>query len=160
MITPVEESNPLALSASRSAVLEPATVEQVVVGQVDAMGDMALAPEAKVDLAGKLIKDTSFEKTCPFERTCPFGYAPFRNKDKVEVDIVIQQGPLLAGIEIKASATVTSGDFKGLSKLREACREDFSAGVVFYDGENVLPFGNRMFAVPISAVVPIPHMTQ
>lgn len=84
----------------------------------------------------------------------------FRNKDKVEVDIVIQQGPLLAGIEIKASATVTSRDFKGLSKLREACRENFSAGVVFYDGENVLPFGDRMFAVPISAVVPIPHMTQ
>lgn len=78
----------------------------------------------------------------------------FRNKDKVEVDMVIQQGPLLAGIEIKASATVTSRDFKGLSKLKDACGDDFTAGVVFYDGESLLPFGDRMFAVPISSLVP------
>ena len=78
----------------------------------------------------------------------------FRNKDKVEVDIVIEQGRQLAGIEIKASATVTAGDFKGLKKLKNACGERFGAGVVFYDGENVLPFGDKLFAVPISTLAP------
>ncbi len=78
----------------------------------------------------------------------------FRNKDKVEVDILIERGRQLAGIEIKASATVTSSDFKGLKKLKEACGEQFAAGVVFYDGENILPFGDRLFAVPISVLTP------
>ena len=79
----------------------------------------------------------------------------FRNKDRVEVDIIIEQGRQLAGIEVKASATVTQSDFKGLNKLKEACGERFSAGVVFYDGENILPFGEKLFAVPISLLTPL-----
>ena len=78
----------------------------------------------------------------------------FRNKDQVEVDIVIEQGRQLAGIEVKASATVTRSDFKGLEKLKDACREQFAAGVVFYDGETILPFGEKLFAVPISLLTP------
>ena len=77
----------------------------------------------------------------------------FRNKDKVEVDIIIEQGRQLAGIEIKAAATVTQSDFKGLNKLKEACGKSFSAGVVFYDGESILPFGEKLFAVPISMLI-------
>lgn len=78
----------------------------------------------------------------------------YRDKDKVEVDIVIEQGRQLAGIEIKAAATVTRGDFKGLNRLKEACGERFAAGVVFYDGTHILPFGERLFAVPISVLIP------
>ena len=74
----------------------------------------------------------------------------FRNKDKVEVDIIIEQGQQMAGIEIKAAASVTQSDFKGLNKLKDACGKQFSAGVVFYDGETILPFGDKLFAVPIS----------
>ena len=74
----------------------------------------------------------------------------FRNKDKVEVDIIIEQGRLQAGIEIKAAATITKNDFKGLNKLKDACGKQFAAGVVFYDGEAILPFGERLFAVPIA----------
>lgn len=74
----------------------------------------------------------------------------FRNKDKVEVDLIIEQGKQLAGIEVKASATVTAADFKGLIKLKAACGKQFSAGVVFYDGENILSFGEKLFAVPVS----------
>jgi len=79
----------------------------------------------------------------------------FRNKDKVEVDIIIQQGLSIAGIEIKASATVIASDFKGLNKLKDAVGEKFAAGVVFYDGESVVPFGERLFAVPISVLTHI-----
>jgi predicted AAA+ superfamily ATPase len=76
----------------------------------------------------------------------------FRNKDQIEVDIIIEQGAQLAGIEIKAASTFTASDFKGLNKLKEAYGKQFIAGVVFYDGENVLPFGDKLFAVPISAL--------
>lgn len=76
----------------------------------------------------------------------------FRNKDKVEVDIIIEQGRLLAGIEVKASATVRKEDFKGLNKLRDTCGKNFAAGIVLYDGESILPFGDRLFAIPISTM--------
>ncbi len=78
----------------------------------------------------------------------------FRNKDKVEVDIIIEQSRQIAGIEIKAAASVTQSDFKGLNKLKDACSEQFAAGVVFYDGETILPFGEKLFAVPISLLSP------
>ena len=78
----------------------------------------------------------------------------FRNKDKVEVDIIIEKNRQLAGIEIKAAATVTVQDFKGLTKLKEASGEKFAAGVVFYDGERILSFGEKLYAVPISILTP------
>lgn len=78
----------------------------------------------------------------------------FRDKDKVEVDIILQQGKRLAGIEVKASATITQNDFNGLRKLKNANGESFAAGVVFYDGDVILPFGERLFAVPVSMLVP------
>lgn len=81
------------------------------------------------------------------------GFHHFRNKDGVEVDIVLERSnQQIAGVEIKAASTVTAADFRGLRKLQEAVGEGFSAGVVLYDGEVVAPFGNRLFAVPIRAL--------
>ena len=74
----------------------------------------------------------------------------YRDKDQVEVDIVIERGvTAVAGVEIKASATVVPSDFRGLYKLRQAVGEKFAAGVVLYDGAIASSFGDRMFAVPI-----------
>jgi hypothetical protein len=77
----------------------------------------------------------------------------FRDKDNFEVDIVLERGAHeLAGIEVKAGATVTAADFRGLRKLREAAGDRFIAGVVLYDGEACAGFGDRLFAVPIRAL--------
>lgn len=74
----------------------------------------------------------------------------FRDKDGVEVDIVIEgSGQRVAGVEVKAAATVTTSDFRGLRKLKESAGKRFAGGVVLYDGEAVAPFGDRMFAVPL-----------
>ncbi|MCH2557683.1 MAG: ATP-binding protein [Alcanivorax sp.] len=81
-------------------------------------------------------------------------FCHYRDKDKLEVDIIIEQGRQLAGIEIKAAATVTQGDFKGLKRLKDVTGERFAAGVVFYDGDTLLPFGERLFAVPIGILTP------
>jgi uncharacterized protein len=83
----------------------------------------------------------------------PVAFFHFRDKDGMEVDIVLERGPMeLAGIEVKASSTVIAADFRGLRKLGDAARDRFSAGVVLYDGETVVPFGERLFAVPIRAL--------
>ena len=74
----------------------------------------------------------------------------FRNKDDVEVDIVIEGGAgRVAGVETKASGTVHPADFRGLRKLQAALGDRFVGGVVVYDGEATVPFGDRMHAVPV-----------
>ena len=77
----------------------------------------------------------------------------YRDKDQNEADFVIEsvQGEIV-GIEVKAAATVTSSDFKGLRKLADACADDFKLGIVAYDGANIVPFGERMFAAPIACL--------
>lgn len=77
----------------------------------------------------------------------------FRDKDGYEVDVVLERGSHdVAGIEVKAAATVTAGDFRGLKKLAGAAGNKFRAGVVLYDGETSVSFGNKMYAVPVSAL--------
>ncbi|MGH8210004.1 MAG: ATP-binding protein [Steroidobacteraceae bacterium] len=75
-----------------------------------------------------------------------------RDKDGYEVDIVVQRGAHYAGIEIKAASSVREGDFRGLKRLRELLGRRFNSGIVLYDGEQVLPFGERLLAVPVSAL--------
>lgn len=77
----------------------------------------------------------------------------YRDKDGVEVDIVIERGARqIAGIEIKASATVTVADFRGLRRLKEVSGKHFAGGVVLYDGETSASFGDGLHAVPIRAL--------
>ena len=56
---------------------------------------------------------------------------------------------VVAGVEVKLSGTVVAKDFRGLKKLREAVGARFTAGVVLYDGEVTIPFGEGLFAVPL-----------
>ena len=83
----------------------------------------------------------------------PADFLHYRDRDGVEVDLVIERGTrALAGVEVKAAATATARDFRGLEKLRDATGERFAAGVLLYDGQATLSFGDRLFAVPISAL--------
>ncbi len=77
----------------------------------------------------------------------------FRDKDAAEVDIVLERGAReVAGVEVKASATVTAADFRGLRRLAGAAGKRFMGGVVLYDGEASASFGEGLFAVPIRAL--------
>ncbi len=70
-----------------------------------------------------------------------------------EVDIVLERDDgMIAGIEVKASATVRSGDFAGLRTLAEACGERFAYGVVLYDGAEIVPFADNLAAAPLSCL--------
>lgn len=83
----------------------------------------------------------------------PVTFSHFRDKDQVEVDFVLESGGCIAGVEVKASATVTSDDFKGLRKLQNAVsRSTFTTGVVLYDGKAAVSFGPNLYAVPVSSL--------
>jgi hypothetical protein len=54
----------------------------------------------------------------------------------------------IIGIEVKASATVGGADFRRLKKLQNLTSDRFVSGIVLHDGDRVLPFGERLWAVP------------
>jgi len=58
----------------------------------------------------------------------------------------------VVGIEVKAGASIDSRDFNGLRTLAEACGAKFVRGVILYGGDEVVPFDNKMAAVPIHAL--------
>ncbi len=77
----------------------------------------------------------------------------FRDQQMREVDIVLERDDgMIVGIEVKASATVRSSDFGGLRTLAEACGDRFAYGVVLYDSTDVVPFGERLAAAPLSCL--------
>jgi predicted AAA+ superfamily ATPase len=72
---------------------------------------------------------------------------------RFEVDAVLERrGGELVGVEAKASATPSKRDFRGLEELRDSRGDDFLAGVVIHPGEQTIPFGDRMWALPVSAL--------
>ena len=80
----------------------------------------------------------------------PVQFHHLRDRDGAEVDLVMERsGRQLVGVEVKAAATVRRKDFSGLHKLQDAVGDRLVAGVVLYDGEATLPFGNGLWAVPI-----------
>ena len=77
----------------------------------------------------------------------------YRDTDKFEVDFVIENatGDLI-GIEAKASATVNEKDLRGLKKLLSLAEKQCKLGVLFYDGTETMPLGERLWAVPLSSL--------
>ena len=77
----------------------------------------------------------------------------FRHRDMREVDILLERDDgMIVGIEVKASATVKASDFAGLRALAEACGDRFAFGAVLYDNMDVVPFGDRLVAAPLSCL--------
>jgi hypothetical protein len=74
----------------------------------------------------------------------------YRDKDKVEVDLVITRGQRTWGVEVKSSMTATSSDGRGLRRLAEHCGPDYQGGVVLYGGEDAFPLGGGNLAMPLS----------
>ncbi|MCU0797482.1 MAG: ATP-binding protein [Akkermansiaceae bacterium] len=77
----------------------------------------------------------------------------YRDKDQVEVDLVITRGRDVWGVEVKASATLKADDGKGLRRLAAICGKDYRGGLVLYDGSDVLPLSRE----PLITAVPLEH---
>lgn len=77
----------------------------------------------------------------------------FRDNGGAEVDLVVENARgEIVGIEIKASATVKSADFSGLNKLASACGDKFVQGMILYDHDKVVTFGEKLRAVPLASL--------
>ena len=75
----------------------------------------------------------------------------YRDKDGVEVDLVITRGRRTWGVEVKTAATVTTADGNGLRRLAEQCGKEFQGGMIMYAGTSTLPTEDpRILAVPLA----------
>jgi predicted AAA+ superfamily ATPase len=77
----------------------------------------------------------------------------YRDRDGYEVDALLERasGELVA-IEVKAAESVRRDDFRGIERLARRVGDDLIAGIVLYTGPEPLSFGDRLRALPISAL--------
>jgi predicted AAA+ superfamily ATPase len=74
----------------------------------------------------------------------------FRDKDGIEVDLVLTRGRQVWGVEIKAAKSVQPADFRGLARVASLAGTGWRGGIVLYDGDDCLPMAGGMLAVPVT----------
>ncbi len=83
-----------------------------------------------------------------------FGMYHWRNSQKREIDIILERGGYIVGIEVKASRTVALDDFKHLKwfAMTGPGKSRLFKGIVFYLGDKKLSFGDNCYALPVSSL--------
>jgi len=78
----------------------------------------------------------------------------WRSADRREIDILIDGGHRLVGIEVKAATAVTADDFKHLKWFANdgPGKGRSTIGIVFYLGQEKLTMGEGNFALPLSTL--------
>lgn len=77
----------------------------------------------------------------------------FRDLKDHEVDILLEnRAGEIVGIEVKATASPTASDFKGLNRLREAAGKRFIRGVLLHGGATATHFMNGLYALPLPSL--------
>jgi predicted AAA+ superfamily ATPase len=77
----------------------------------------------------------------------------YRTATGSEVDLVLEKPDgLVAAVEVKAGVSVGASDFSALKSLRDQLGKQFKAGVVLYTGDQLVPFGDKLWLVPVSAL--------
>jgi predicted AAA+ superfamily ATPase len=77
-------------------------------------------------------------------------FNPVREDGK-ETDFIIEKtdGETIA-IEVKLGETLGGKDFKNLELCRNTIGDNFKTGIVLYTGTGLVPFGDRLWAVPVN----------
>jgi len=77
----------------------------------------------------------------------------WQDRSGAEIDIIFEAADgRVAAAEVKTRQTAKPEWFRWLGQMREAIGDKFMAGIALYPGTDVLPFGDRLLAVPIPAL--------
>jgi predicted AAA+ superfamily ATPase len=83
----------------------------------------------------------------------PLTLAHFRNRDGVEVDIVIERADgTVCAVEVKSATRFNQADTRGLRFLRDRLGDRFQAGILFHTGPLTARVDDRIWATPVSAL--------
>ena len=107
------------------------------------------------DLSGKLIESWVYHEISAIAESSDGRYAisHYRDKDKREIDFVVTDGRgEMLGLEVKAGGRVCGEDFKHLKWFAMNLAKAPFRGIVLYSGDEVLSFGDDLYAVPLASV--------
>ena len=77
----------------------------------------------------------------------------FRDVHGHEVDIVIENEMRECfAIEVKSGASLDGRDFKNMHRFKEAAGDRFKLGVILYDGDLTMRFGEGMYSAPLASL--------
>ena len=104
------------------------------------------------DRSGKIFETLVFHELSAQINLNQYSLYHYRDRAKREIDFIVEnrQGEIL-GIEVKAGSMVSQSDSKHLNWYKSNFKRTFH-GVILYSGENTLPLGQGIYAVPIAAL--------
>lgn len=77
----------------------------------------------------------------------------YRTAEGVEVDALIEaRGKPVCAIEVKAAASLTARDSRGLRSLAKALGDEFGTGVILHSGEESVQLAAKIWAMPVAAL--------
>jgi predicted AAA+ superfamily ATPase len=144
-------------SPSRRVVVRPkvSLLDTGLAARLVNVSARGAAPGMSAELAGPLL-----EAFVAGELRRQMGWAEaavrlshYRDRAGDEVDLVLETDDgAVAGIEVKASASIGVRDARWLVKLRDRLGPRFVAGVILHMGTSSGPFGDRISAVPMDVL--------
>jgi predicted AAA+ superfamily ATPase len=109
-------------------------------------GEAALGPLLETFVAGELVRQRTWSEI-------DYDLYHFRDAKGAEVDLILESADgRVAGVEVKASSTFDDRSLRTLALVRDKLGSRFANGVVLYLGNEVLPVGDRLTALPVSAL--------
>jgi uncharacterized protein len=108
------------------------------------------------EAAGRLLEVfvvAELSRQLVWSRTRPRMYHFRALKTGEEVDVVLEaRDGRVVSVEIKSGIRVRKDDLQGTGALAAQVGDRFHRGVVLYGGDEVVPFGKNLHAVPLSAL--------
>lgn len=145
-------------SATTRAKLRPKILptDSGLAADLAGVGESAFGPHGNGVIAGAL-----FETLILVELHKQAGWAEatvdlfhFRDRHGAEIDLIVEErrSGKVAGVEVKLTATPTAAQARHLSAMRDQLGERFTVGVLLHTGPQALPLGDRIWALPFSAI--------
>lgn len=108
------------------------------------------------DSLGKLVETFVFNELMAFIDCSKKRYhlSQYRDKDRREIDFILEdEEGNIAAIEVKAGSNISKNHFRHMEWFQSKhAQKNHFRGILLYTGENVLSFGENLWAVPISAL--------
>ncbi|MDR1229506.1 MAG: ATP-binding protein [Azoarcus sp.] len=104
---------------------------------------------------GMLLESFVYGEILKHANTAEGGYQVmfYRDHYQREVDFVIENAAgQVVGVEVKAAASLSVKDFDGLKHFAQIAGDAFLQGIVLYDGDAMLPVGEKLLAMPVSSL--------
>ena len=131
------------IKSEKSFLIDTALIESVLHRDIEA-DPLLFGHVLENFVAMELVKQLSYKQI-------PARLFHYRTTSGDEVDFVLEtMDGSVVGLEIKGSSQFSPKDAKGLRLLKEQLQGKFKMGIILYQGTQVLPIEENIYAVPLS----------